>query len=309
MKMSLAETDERNKNHNNIIIHRVLESKSSKPTEKQAHDHDILQIILKKLGLSNIIRAEDIKFIRRIGDKKEQQQARPLKVGLIYHYKKELLMEAAKNHNKIQDFQHISIGHDLTEIQRMGETSLWKKACNQNLNPNKEMTDKKLVMKVVGPGGQRRIIAAPLRRTEEVDKEGRVRVRKREGARSREEQGGPFREVAPASIATGANREPLGRREQGNGQGAAAGGANRREQQETSRAAQEVRLLRPGRWCQSSACGEEGMERRKERQEVAPRSLAQSSGVRREEGRSSLLQVSRFSMSPASPGMAEVRLQ
>ena len=57
MKRSLAETDERNNNRNNIIIHRVPESKSSKPLERQAHDLDTIQIIFKKLGLSNIIKA------------------------------------------------------------------------------------------------------------------------------------------------------------------------------------------------------------------------------------------------------------
>ena len=232
---------------------------------------------------------------------------------MIYHYKKEILMQSAKNQKKIGELQHISIVHDLTEIQRKEETNLWEMACNQNLYHSREMTVKKLVTKVVGPGGHRRIIAAPLRRNEELDEEGRVRVRRREGTRSREQQGEQFREGAPANIATGANREPLGRREQGNGQGAAAGGANSREQQETSRAALEVRLLRPGqemvragRWCQSSACEEEGKERRKERQEGAPRSLAKSCGIRREEGRGSL---PRFSTSPASPGMAEARLQ
>ena len=269
------------------------------------------------LNLSNVIRVEDFQFIRRIGKKTEQQEARPVKVGVIYQYKKEMIMEVAKNLNKIPNLRHISIGHDLMEIQRRGEASLWKKACEQNLAPSKEMTDRGLVMKVVGPRGQRRILATPLRWTEGVDEEGRVRTRgmRREGARSREQERGKLRDGAPATVATGANLEPLGRRKRGNDQGAAA--ISSREQQETSRATQEeARLLRPGqvmqraeRWSQSSGSGEEGMERRKGRQELAPRSLPNYSGVRREEVRSSSFQVPRFSTLPASLGLAEVMLQ
>jgi len=43
-----------------------------------------LQNILKELGLSNSIKAElreDIKFVRRIGERKDEQEARSLKVS------------------------------------------------------------------------------------------------------------------------------------------------------------------------------------------------------------------------------------
>ena len=322
IKMSLAEIAERENNRTNVIIHRVSESASSEPSERQAHDMNMLKIIFKELGLSNMIkteRREDIKFIRRIGEKKEQQEARPMKVGLIYHHKKEMLMESAKNLNDIPNFRHITIAHDLTDIQRKEETTLWRKAADQNLAPSIDMRQKGLVMKVVGPRGQRRLIAAPLRQAEEVDEEGRVRLkassRRREGGRSREQE-------QERAAVTGTNREPLGSREQGqgNGQGAAAGGgANSREQQEEASMATEEEVMqlrqggrdkrkRPETSSQSSGSEEEGREKekgRKEKKEEDPRRLADYPGVRmfpvsREEGEESSGGRSRFC---AHPGM------
>ena len=108
------------------------------------------------------------------------------------------------------------------------ETSMWRTAGDQNLAPTSEMTEKGLFMKVVGPRGQRRIVMAPLRKTEEVDEEGRVRLksegRRRDGAEGREQEQDRRRsQGAAGDLASGANREPLGRKEQGEEQGAAEG--------------------------------------------------------------------------------------
>ena len=66
MKMTMAEISTREGNRNNVIMHRVLESTSTEPSERQAHDLEMLQIILRELGLSNQIRAEikeGVKFV------------------------------------------------------------------------------------------------------------------------------------------------------------------------------------------------------------------------------------------------------
>ena len=278
MKSSLAEIGEREANRSNVILHRVPESASSEPSERQAHDLDMLNIILSELGLTNIIKAElreGLKFVRRIGEKKEQQEARPMKVGFTFFRDKERLMESARNLNQIPSLQQITIANDLTEMQRKEETSLWRKAGDQNLSPTSEMTDKGLVMKVVGPRGQRRMIMAPLRRNEEVDEEGRVRLRvgsrRREGAGIREQEEGGDGHGAPSEPTSGANREPLGRKEQGNGQGAAGGRSRREEQEEQLRQGREKRK-RPDRRSQSSASWEEeeGRGREKGRKEDSP---------------------------------------
>ena len=155
-------------------------------------------------------------------------------------------------------------------MQRKEEMSMLKKAGNQNLAPTKEMQEKGMVAKVVGPRGRRRIILAPLRRMEEVDKEGRVRQwvgsRRRKGAESRkQEQNSWGSRCAPTS---GANREPLGHREQGNGQGA-AGGGSRREEQERTPASGLEQLRRDerteGRFQSSGSGEEEGRGREKGR--------------------------------------------
>ena len=69
MKMSLSEISERESNRNNVVIHRLPESCSSEPSKRQAHDLEMLQILLRELCLSNFIKAElreGIKFVRRI---------------------------------------------------------------------------------------------------------------------------------------------------------------------------------------------------------------------------------------------------
>ena len=178
VKVSMAEINERENNRNNVIIHKVPESTSNKPTERQAHDIERLQIILRELGLFRFIKddlREHIKFIRRVGERKEQE-ARPLKVGFIFNSMKERLMESARYLNQLPALRHVGIAHDLTDIQRKAENSLWRKACNQNLSPTIKMQEKGLVLKVVGSRGQRRMVTFPLRRMEEVDEEGIVRM-------------------------------------------------------------------------------------------------------------------------------------
>ena len=231
---------------------------------------------------------------------------------------KERLMESARYLSRIPALQHISITHDLTDRQRKEENSLWREAANQNLSPTYKMQEKGLVVKVVGHRGQRRIVMAPLKRTEEVDEEGWVRLRggssRREGARSRRQE--QTRGGGRGAPVTGANKEPLGRKEQGNGQGAAVGRSSRDEQDSWRRTpgARGPRQLRPGQEQRMrtdmripSFGSEEGEEEREGRR-----------GERGEKGRKenyaeaspcSLLQVPRFSTLPASLGLAEVRLQ
>ena len=285
MKMSLAEMSERENNQNNVVIHMVQESTSNEPNERRYHDQERFQIILRELGLLRVMNTESnggIKFIRIIGQRKEQE-TRPMKVGFMFHSQKEQLMESARYLNRIPDLQHISIGNDLTEIQRKEETTLWRKAGDQNLAPTNEMQEKGLVMKVVGPRGQRRTVMAPLRRTEEVDEEGRVRLRvgsrRREGAAGRgQEEARRGINGAPAAPVSGANMEPVGRKEQGNGHGA-VGGRSRREEQEATPGAEELEQLRRGedkrmgteRRFQSSGSGEEERRRKeKGRKEALP---------------------------------------
>ena len=279
MKMSMAEIGEREGNRNNIVIHRVPESTSTEPSERQAHDLEMLQIILKELGLSNFISAElreGIKFVRRIGEKKnkEEQEARPLKVGFTYYSDKERLLQSARNLNQIPDLRHITIANDLTEVQRKEENSMWRKAGDQNLAPTSEMKEKGLFMKVVGPRGHRRIVMAPLRNTEEVDEEGRVRLK-----------GGSRRRAgAEGYLASGANREPLGKKEQGNEQGAAGGMSLRKEQEEQLCQGRDKRKRQDRRSQSSDSGGEEGQNRRereKGRKDVHNTGLMDCSGTKR----------------------------
>ena len=297
MKKSIAEISERENNRSNLIIHGVSKSASMEPSERQAHDIKMLQNILNELGLSNYFRdelREDVRFLRRIGEKKEQQEVRPLKVGFVYLSQKERLIESARYLNQIPDLQHVSIGNDLTDMQRKEETCLWRKAGENNLAPTNEMKEKGLVMKVVGPRGNRRIILAPLRRTEEVDEEGRVRLifrrRRREGEKDKVQ--GHNRWGGHGASISGANMEPLGHKEQGNWQGTVGGRSRREEQERTSGASGLEQLCQEGykspeqRSWSSGSGGEEKEKGRKER--AQDRVQVSNPGVRaltgREEG-------------------------
>ena len=152
-------------------------------------------------------------------------------------------MKSSRNLNWIPDLENVFIVNDMTEIQKKEETSLRRRAADHNMTPTPEMQEKGMVMKVVGPRGQKRIVMTPLKRTEELDEEGRVRWRGWEGSRRRER--GESREQEKGRCpATGANTEPLGRKEQGNGQGA-AGVRRRREEQEITTGATGMEQLHP----------------------------------------------------------------
>ena len=73
--MSVIEVVQRENIRSNLIIQHLAESKSNEPSERQAHDMKMLQLILKDLSISNYFMAdlrEEVKFLRRIGDRKEQ---------------------------------------------------------------------------------------------------------------------------------------------------------------------------------------------------------------------------------------------
>ena len=126
MKMSLAEINERENNRNNVMIHQVQEFTSNEPQERQYHDQERFHIILRELGLLGEMNAESYKginFVRRIGERKEQEM-RPMKVGFMFNSQKEKLMESARYLNSIPELQHISIGNDLTEMQRKEENTM-----------------------------------------------------------------------------------------------------------------------------------------------------------------------------------------
>ena len=286
IQISLTEINERENNRSNVMIKNVPESNSNDPSVRQDHDLKKLQIILRELGLLKFIQAdlrEHIKFIRRIGERKEKE-ARPIKVGFIFYNMKERLMESARYLKQIPALRHIGIAHELTEIQRKEETSLWRMAADQNLVPSKEMQEKGLVKKVVGARGQRRIIMAPLRRREEVDQEGRVRSRRRKGAENKgQEQARSKRNVS------GASNEPLARKEQGNEQGA-AGGRSRREEQERAPAGTKEEQLRQGQ--------EQNMRTGRRFQSSGS---VEEEGRRKEQGRSSTILLQRVSTSVTNP--------
>ena len=79
-----------------MILHGVAESTINYASERRTHDLEKLEIILREVGLSDSIKTQkDIKFTRRIGEKRQQQEARPIKVGFYYLSKKESALESA----------------------------------------------------------------------------------------------------------------------------------------------------------------------------------------------------------------------
>jgi hypothetical protein len=110
--------------------------------------------------------------------------------------------------------EQINIVRDLTARQRQREADMVKEACRKNLERSVEEVEQNMVYKVVGRKGDKREIKVPLRVSEVLDPEGRVTMGQGVGRGARSEGHGK-------TLATGANREPLGQQGPGEGHHAA----------------------------------------------------------------------------------------
>jgi hypothetical protein len=148
------EARERKDREANIIIHGVEECNDEGATSEDRRSWDI-NSCLELIRAQNITIGEpDIKFCRRVGQRRERE--RPVVLGLYNQALRNKVLKATYGEN-------ISVGPDMTKKQREEEAEIWVELDQRNKNRTAEQVSKNLMWRLVGPKGDRRMILGPAR--------------------------------------------------------------------------------------------------------------------------------------------------
>ena len=201
---AMKEIDDRMEKLNNLVVHRVAESSSEEPRERQAHDAALIKVLMEKyLVIKDMDTENKVRFIKRLGVRPEGREMRPILIGLKFTSDMELVLDRSwmlgQSNNKAA--QEINIVRDLTAKQRQREVDMVSEAARKNVERSQEDLDQNLVFKVVGRKGDKREIKVTLRRGEKLDEAGNV-------VRDEWVRGNNGGFVRPP--VTGGNSEPLG---------------------------------------------------------------------------------------------------
>jgi len=105
----------------NIILYRVEESKQALVVDRNKEDASYCEQFLSALGYSGSgVNHEDVKKVFRFGKRNEESESpRPLMVQLTSWRAKNLVMASLYKIKSLNaQFRDITVGHDLTKIQR-----------------------------------------------------------------------------------------------------------------------------------------------------------------------------------------------
>jgi hypothetical protein len=192
------EMRERETRRLNVVFFGIAELNEREATgkDKMAWDRKSCCNIFEALRLD--MGEEAVKFCRRVGEKGEGP--RPLVAGLWTEADRAKLLKNAK---KLEDtvFSDVSVGIDLTKVQREEEKEMKKEADRRNTQLAEQDKSKNLQWLVVGARGEKRIIKAVPR--EQPAQRGRPTGRGRGTTTRRGGRGN----------ATGANTIPMGPRQ------------------------------------------------------------------------------------------------
>lgn len=148
------ELKDREEKKNNLIIHNLPEPgpECTKGLDRKYADQKTLAELLSAIDCSLNLE-QDLKFMRRIGEKKEEP--RPLVVGFhTTSAKSNVLKNAPAIHDT--DFFEVSIAPDLTLRQRKEDEEVYKQC--EAKNEARTGEDLNFIWKVVGPRGLKRLI-------------------------------------------------------------------------------------------------------------------------------------------------------
>ena len=158
-KTVFAEMRERDEKKNNFLVHGVPEvvDDSLKGFEKKEIDltwlHDIADTI--GVGLDN---DKDIKFVRRLGEKKDNVDViRPMLVGCYEVETKNNMLKKCKELSKHEEWAGVYLVTDLTLQQRKEEDQLYTDMHRKNSELTEEQKSLNLEWMVVGPKGGKRL--------------------------------------------------------------------------------------------------------------------------------------------------------
>ena len=200
----LRELRERESRKDNLVVYQVEETEVGSGLEKKEQDILKIQEIFEFLQCP--LTREGIKFIFRVGEKKEERPGpRPIILCLKDNGARKIILENTRRLVSSK-FERISITPDLTPLQRKEEEELRKEAESRN-NSLSEEDRLNYEWVCVGMKGQRSLIKRKkFHRGGEVPRWGRER-----GQRGRE--GGPRREPSREPPRAEATARQLAREE------------------------------------------------------------------------------------------------
>ena len=199
----LREIRERESRKDNLIIHQVEEPTVGRGVERK--EHDLNEVIEIMEFLNCPVKKEDIKFIFRAGERREDRPGpRPIILSMKNSGARNTILE---NTRKLASsrFERISITPDLTPLQRKEEDGLRKEAeTRNNAMDQEERLNYQWVL--VGMKGQRSLIKRRIHYQEGAPRwggdggEGERGRRGTVGERGRRREGQPSRGPAPGGV-------------------------------------------------------------------------------------------------------------
>ena len=152
------ELREREAKRKNLIIHGLEEPGSSIVRNRDRMEDDLKACTrVMRVACSGLER-EDIKFCRRIGERKmDSTKPRPVVIGLKRESDREYILERTRK-MKGTKFEYISIVADQTKRQRQEEENMERTAEKRNNTLTEEDKAKNLKWIVVGRKGEKRLI-------------------------------------------------------------------------------------------------------------------------------------------------------
>ena len=123
-KAMRAELKDQEMRKKNIVIHQLPEAPDhiKSGLDRKEIDMENLEQVLQDLE-SNVT-INDVKFISRLGDKKNS--GRPLLVGFLSEHHRNSVLSKARNLQKSKKFSNVGLVPDLTKDQRKDEDEMIK---------------------------------------------------------------------------------------------------------------------------------------------------------------------------------------
>jgi hypothetical protein len=148
------ELRDRETRRNNLIIHGLQEvDQNINPRERIEKDKQLCGELL--LAIGSRTRAGDLCFCRRVGER--GREARPMVIGLRSEEEKRNILDRAADLRKTR-FSNVSVGPDMTRMQRRAEDQLAKEVEKRNKQLTTEDREKNLRWMVVGRRGEKRMV-------------------------------------------------------------------------------------------------------------------------------------------------------
>jgi hypothetical protein len=148
------ELDERAAKQSNLIIFDIPEQSADlTPSERKDEDIRIVLQVIKATGFKNASE-QSLKFVVRIGERKDGQ-ARPTCIGFREQADRDRVLRNGKN--IATNFPNYFLAPDLTKIQLARDKDVRNEATKKNAELNEDEA-KNFAWKVVGPGGQKRLM-------------------------------------------------------------------------------------------------------------------------------------------------------